>query len=88
MKRIVRRMEEALEIQERTDMAQGASPSTVLTRSLQYQDLESFRIPLRDIIYTPDDEHRIGDGGFEERPTMDTVIDQLEDAIYFQEHKV
>ncbi|KAI3500553.1 hypothetical protein L1887_36377 [Cichorium endivia] len=104
MKTIVRRIEEALRIQERTHIEQGAA-STVLTRSPQHQDLESFRIPLQDINYTPDDEHLIGDGGFGKvyrgqlskevayqcinlksvkRPTTDTIIDQLEDAIYFQ----
>ncbi|KAI3500550.1 hypothetical protein L1887_36374 [Cichorium endivia] len=63
MKRIINGIEEALEIQERTHVEQGAG-SMVLTPSLQHQDLESFRISLKDINYTPDWEHCIGDGGF------------------------
>ncbi|KAI3500552.1 hypothetical protein L1887_36376 [Cichorium endivia] len=56
MKTIVTGIEEELKIQERRHMEQGAT--------LQHQDLESFRIPLKDIIYIPDKEHPIGDGGF------------------------
>ncbi|KAI3500547.1 hypothetical protein L1887_36371 [Cichorium endivia] len=63
MKRIIKRIEEAIEIQERTNTTHGAA-SMVLTRSLEHQDLEAFQIPLKDLNYIPDKEHRIGDGGF------------------------
>ncbi|CAH1441030.1 unnamed protein product [Lactuca virosa] len=92
IKRIVKRIEEAQDIQNHYEAA-----STIATQSIQHQNLESFRISLKEINLAIKDfsqETPIGDGGYElawrcisltlrERPTMETIIEGI-DAIEFQ----
>ncbi|KAI3740585.1 hypothetical protein L2E82_31053 [Cichorium intybus] len=119
MNRVIKSIEEAMYIQN------NGVASTITQPDNQYENLERFLIPLKEIILATEDfssKCQIGDGGFgvvyrgqlsnrgqtrtvaikrlnpqeiafecislnlEERPTMDTIMERIEDAMDFQEH--